>query len=210
MTRPSRNTDRSMLDVGLTMVKEAGVTSLNIRDLATRAGVNLGMFHYHFKTKDAFARQVLQEIYDANFVHFTAAITAHPEVPAVDQLRGVLGAVARFAREERSFLAGLAMDLANGSAVVRDFVQTNFPRHMKIIFELLVKAQAEGGIVNLAPPTLIAFIASSIMGPSFAAAMVTRVQGEQFAWLPQIFETFIFSDEAIEQRLDLVMRGIRL
>ena len=39
-----------------------GCAGLSVRALAEHAGANLGMFHYHFKTKDNFLRTLLQQL----------------------------------------------------------------------------------------------------------------------------------------------------
>jgi AcrR family transcriptional regulator len=53
------DTDQRLVDTALEMAKHSGLSNLKLRDVAQKAGVNLGMFHYHFKTKDQFTRAVL-------------------------------------------------------------------------------------------------------------------------------------------------------
>ena len=62
MSRPSRNVDALLLRAGRELYPETGAAGLSIRKVAERAGVNLGMFHYHFRTKEAFVRQLLQAL----------------------------------------------------------------------------------------------------------------------------------------------------
>ena len=47
--RPSRNLDRALLAAGRELLPERGCAGLSVREVADAAGVNLGMFHYHFK-----------------------------------------------------------------------------------------------------------------------------------------------------------------
>ncbi|MBC7946203.1 MAG: TetR/AcrR family transcriptional regulator, partial [Burkholderiales bacterium] len=50
MPRPSQNTDRRLIKAARKLLPETGCSGLNLRQVAVKAGVNLGMFHYHFKT----------------------------------------------------------------------------------------------------------------------------------------------------------------
>ena len=54
MSRPSKNTDRLLIEAAKELIPEAGFKGLKIREVARKAGVNLGMFNYHFKTKEKF------------------------------------------------------------------------------------------------------------------------------------------------------------
>ena len=49
MARPSQNVDQRLLEAGLALLPQTGCAGLSVRRLADHAGVNLGMFHYHFK-----------------------------------------------------------------------------------------------------------------------------------------------------------------
>ena len=54
MTRPSQNIDQRLLEAGRRLLPDLGCAALSVRRLAAEAGVNAGMFHYHFRTKDVF------------------------------------------------------------------------------------------------------------------------------------------------------------
>ena len=59
MSRPSQNADQHLIEAAQKMLKHTSLSQMNIRQVAAEAGVNLGMFHYHFKTKDQFAKAVM-------------------------------------------------------------------------------------------------------------------------------------------------------
>ncbi|HVE13339.1 MAG TPA: TetR/AcrR family transcriptional regulator, partial [Elusimicrobiota bacterium] len=73
MPRPSRNLDRKLLDAARALLPKSGFSGLNVREVIRKAGVNAGMFHYHFKSRDAFLRRVLEEVYEDFLVTFAAA-----------------------------------------------------------------------------------------------------------------------------------------
>ena len=60
MTRPSRNQDQLLIQAAKRLLPEMGISGMSLQRIADECGVNLGMFHYHFKTKDAFIRKVLE------------------------------------------------------------------------------------------------------------------------------------------------------
>ena len=64
MPRPSQNVDQLLIDAGLELLPETGCAGLSVRKLTEHAGVNLGMFHYHFRNKDNFVRTLLQRTYE--------------------------------------------------------------------------------------------------------------------------------------------------
>src|SRR5947207_1340792 len=101
MTRPSRNVDRLLLRAGRELFPETGVAQLSVRKVAIRAGVNPGMFHYHFGNKDLFVRQLLQELYDEMFASLELAASAR--LPG-DALKAALNVLGRFARDNGTLM----------------------------------------------------------------------------------------------------------
>jgi AcrR family transcriptional regulator len=99
MTRPSAHLDRKLVSAARAMLPETGFSGLAVRAVARRAGVNVGMFHYHFKTKEIFLRRVLQECYEDFLQNFREAAQAPGSSRA--RLRRVLVSFARFARDNR-------------------------------------------------------------------------------------------------------------
>ena len=87
MPRPSQNVDQRLLDAGLELLPLTGCAGLSVRRLTEHAGVNLGMFHYHFKSKDNFIRAVLQRTYEAMFSALTLEVDA--TATPLHNLRGV-------------------------------------------------------------------------------------------------------------------------
>src|SRR5258708_2683380 len=98
MKNPSRGaTDQKLLEAAATMIDRTGIAGLRLRDVAKRAHVNLGMFHYHFVTKEVFIRRLLQEIYDDFFREFSLE-SQTGDSPLV-RLRRALVVFAHFARD---------------------------------------------------------------------------------------------------------------
>src|SRR5688572_1720742 len=131
MARPSQNTDQRLIQAARKLLPETGCSGLNLRQVAARAKVNLGMFHYHFKTKNEFLRQVLQEVYEEFFKELELE-AAHYPTPK-ENLRAALSVFAAFARDNRRLFFALMRDAMNGEQVAQDFLRANLHRHIEIL-----------------------------------------------------------------------------
>src|SRR5260370_38101836 len=70
MRKPSRRED--LLSAGLKVMFRSGYTAASVRDICEAAGVPLGSFTNHFRSKEAFAQEVLHR-YFAGTKHFVKA-----------------------------------------------------------------------------------------------------------------------------------------
>lgn len=205
MTRPSRNVDQQILQAGHELLPATGVRALSIRQVTERAGVNLGMFHYHFKTKDVFVRALLEQRYNAMFA--ALELEAHKSAATLDNLRAAVNVLARFARDNRVLLVRLLGDAFAGERVVMEFLQANLPRHIAVVLALVMQGQKEGVLKKMAPPQAVAFLMGGVGAPILLG---TAVLNSGFA--PPIvgthLENFVFSDAAIAERVDMALAGM--
>lgn len=205
MPRPSRNIDQLLIRAGLELLPETGVRALSIRQVAGRAGANLGMFHYHFKTKEAFLRTVLQQVYDGMFANLT--LEARRSESAMESLRAVLHVLAHFGRDNRQLLVRLLGDALGGETVAIQFLQTNLPRHLGVLTRLINRGQEDGTFKKIPPSQAMAFLAGSVAGPILlgSAAISSGFAPPQVA---ARLEREVFSDAAISQRIDMALEGL--
>jgi len=205
MPRPSRNVDEKLLRAGRALFPATGCAGLSVRRLALHARVNPGMFHYHFRTKEAFVRALLQGLYDEMFANL--AVAAGSPAQPVEALRGALFVLARFARDQGDVLRRILIDAMDGHGVARDFVRDNVPRHVDVVVRLIRAAQRAGAIEPLAIPQALAFVAGAVGAPVLVGggmidgAMVSRPAGRRIA-------ASVLADEAIRERIDLALRAL--
>ncbi|HJV60860.1 MAG TPA: helix-turn-helix domain-containing protein, partial [Albitalea sp.] len=147
MPRPSKNLDLAMLRAGRALFPQAGCAGLSVRAVAEEAGANVGMFHYHFKSKDDFLRLLLQQVYEEIFEGLSGA-AAH-DGPAIERLRDALNAVAALLAAHRKVFARVWMDAVSGEPVAGEFLRRNAPRHIGLLFGLVEQARAEGSLRDL-------------------------------------------------------------
>ena len=210
MPRPSRNLDRALLDAGRELFPHRGCAGLSVREVAEAAGVNLGMFHYHFKTREAFLRALLEGVYEEMYARLEVA-AARPVASddPVEHLREALRSLGRFARTHRTLLARLLADALSADEIAIGFVRANFPRHIGVIHGLMARVQEAGRMKPLPIPQAMALCAGSIVAPiifggaaldsgAFPAAQARALQG------------VLLDEAAIDQRIDTVLEAITL
>jgi len=206
MARPSKNLDLALLQSGRELFPHAGCAGLSLRAVAEHAGANLGMFHYHFKTKENFLRTLLQQVYEEMFESLSGAVSQ--EGPAIDRLRSALIAVGKLLRTHRLVFARVWMDAVSGEPVATDFMQRNAPRHLGLLLGLLEQAQREGALRAVPPLQRFVLLMGSVAMPIIFAAGLVEVAIKEPAFR-RMFDQQVMSDEAIAERVDLVLEVLR-
>lgn len=206
MTRPSQDIDLKLLTAARALVAEKGFSALTVRAAAARAKVNPGMFHYHFKSKRVFKRRVMESVYEAFFEKF--ALAARGEGP-VERLRESLRYLGRFARDHRREGLSLIQDAVGGDRDTVAFIGKNFPRHMKVILDLAVEAQKAGALALAPLPFVMTFILAGVGLPAFLyEAFQSTGTKRPFGFPLRDVEFSLLTDEAIDRRVDAVLRGL--
>ena len=206
--RPSRNLDRALLAAGRELFAARGCAGLSVREVAQAAGVNLGMFHYHFKTREAYLRALLQGVYEEMYSQLAAAgAGAAGSVAPRERLRAALRFMGRFIRANRPVLARVLADALCHEPIALAFVRENFPRHLGVIHALIADAQQAGEIMPLPIPQAMGFCAGSLAMPILFGGAVLEsgaLPGEPGAAL----EAALLSDAALDQRIDLALAAL--
>ena len=207
MSRPSAHLDRKLVAAARALLPRAGFSGLSVREVARRAGVNVGMFHYHFKSKDAFLHRVLGEVYQDFLVSFQEAAQG-PGSPRA-RLRRVLVAYAHFARRNRVFYSMMLRELLNGNDEMIAFARANFPRHAGAMMSLAEECRRTGAFRDLPAPVLCMFAMSSMGVPNVAATGLERSGAKTLGGRPlKEFTDMILSDAMIETRADMVLAAL--
>ena len=207
MGRPSRNVDTQLLAAGRELYPATGASGLSVRKVAERAGVNLGMFHYHFGNKDAFVRALLQSLYEEMFAELQTATAAVPD--PLSGLRSALRVIARFARDHRVLLRRLMMDAAAGEAPAVDFVRTNFPRHFGIVIGLIAAGQQAGRVKPVPLAQAVTFVAGAVAAPILLGSAIVD-SGLAPPALAAKFAEDVLADAALDERIELALAGLAL
>jgi AcrR family transcriptional regulator len=166
MPRPSAHLDQKLVEAARALLPQTGFSALSVREVARRAGVNIGMFHYHFKTKNVFMHRVLGELYQDFLVSFQEAASGPGS--GRDRLRRVLIAYARFGRRNRILYAMMMRELLNGQKDMVAFARKNFPQHSETMMRLMEQCRKEKVVRDLPTPALCLFAMSTMGIPNVA------------------------------------------
>src|SRR5258706_4483877 len=161
--RPSRNLDQALLAAGRRLFPQRGCAGLSVREIADSAGVNLGMFHYHFKSREAFLRALMQQAYEEMFATLTLEV-AREKDPVVN-LRNALRVLGRFMRDNRPFLARVFTDALSGEQCAREFLRDNMPRHLGVLHGIVTEGQMRGSFIDIPFPQVIGLCGGGMVMP---------------------------------------------
>jgi AcrR family transcriptional regulator len=207
MSRPSRNTDQTLIQAGRKLIYRCGLAGLRVREVAEVAGVNLGMFHYYFRTKQEFTHRILKAIYEDFFKAFT--LETGREGDPVERLRRALLILGRFLRDNRELVLALIRDVIDGHKPTIEFLKENFFRHATILAHLLEEAQRKGQLKKRPFPTSMAFLASSVAMPNLIVTILGRTATKKILDVPIEKATRqILSDEGLTERIEMALRGL--
>jgi AcrR family transcriptional regulator len=205
MARPGRNIEQALLRSGRKLYAQRGADGLAVRALAEHARVNPGMFHYHFRTKDEFLRQLLAGWYEEMFDGLAGRV--REEGPPLERLADALLFLAGFVREQRAMLSRVLMDAATGHAVAAQFLREHAPRHLALLLALMDEAERKGLIVAMPPMQRFVFVMGAVGMPLLVAPALQSI-GVAPKVLGTQMQAQVMSDEAIAQRIALVLRAI--
>ncbi|MBI2363373.1 MAG: TetR/AcrR family transcriptional regulator [Elusimicrobia bacterium] len=207
MSRPKGNAEARLLKAGAALLEEGGLQALSVRGAARRAGVNLGLFHYHFKSRDHFARRLLQENYESFFS--ALSMESFGEAPPLERLRAALLVLGRFGRDHRKLFMALQQDACRGERVALDFAKANIPRHVGVLACLIEECRRAGVIKPLSVPVLVPFLIGGVNLQFMAFTMLEKARAAKpFGMTMVRLADAWMSERAIAERVDLLLAGI--
>lgn len=205
MPRPSQDQDLALLAAGAALYPQLGCAGLTVRRVAEQAGVNPAMVHYHFGSKDAFLRQLLQRHYEEMFSALSLNSQSGGDV--MERLAAALLGVARFVREHRPLLARVWADAQAGEAVARDFLRANAPRHLGVLMALLQEAARLGRLPAQPPLTAFTFLMGAVVAPLLLAGGMQAIDAVPPS-LRTGLDDEVMSDAALARRVEWALLGL--
>lgn len=207
MPRPPGDAVQRLLKAGAALAREGGCGSVTVRAACRRAKVNLGLFHYHFKSREAFLERLLEEGYQDFFARLSGSAEGGGTAP--ERLRRALLSIARFARERRRLCVGMLKDGMNGERRVAAFAARAFPHHLPLVLAIYEEGVRRGDFRRLPAPFFLSFCMGAMNG---AGIMMTLFEdhGARRPFgrsLSQIQEDLL-GDKALEERVDMVLAAL--
>jgi len=207
MIRDASRSERKLLDAGRAVLAESGLGGLRLRAVARRAGLNVGLFPYHFGTKRAFLRLLLQETYDEFFARLSRESAG--DGPADRRLRRALVTFGRFTRDQRRLFVALLAEALQGDREVISYLEANVPRHAGLIGRLIAEGQRARAFKALPAPVAVSFALGAMGAPNVMITALERCGGSAARRHLASWSEEFLSDRALERRADLVLAALR-
>jgi TetR/AcrR family transcriptional repressor of nem operon len=166
MAKPSLRED--LLNAGLKVMFRSGYTGASVRDICEAAAVPLGSFTNHFRSKEAFAEEVL----DRYFAHLKGLVKqALDDKSLTPRLRlkrylDIISGVLADAKWNRGCLIGdFSIETASQSKLLRERLEAIFQEWRAPFASCIAEAQTAGEIdATFDPMDLAEFLLASWEG----------------------------------------------
>ena len=148
------STKRRLLDAGLTLLLEHGYNDLGIQALLEATRVPKGSFYHHFKDKEDFALQVLDQYMQAVHAGLDACLGAEGR-PPLERVRGFFALTQESYREQGymgCLMGGLGQELSGVNEVFRGKIESCFAAMAERLAQCLEEARLTGDMPADADP----------------------------------------------------------
>jgi AcrR family transcriptional regulator len=207
--RTCQTTKKILLARGVEVAEKRGLRGIVIREIAKAAGINLGSFVYHFKTREQFVEELVTHWYAPLYAQLEVAIEDSATETALERLRNTLHKLIELVSEHSNFICQLVFDAFAGEPAAQKFM-LQFPGlHPQLLIKLTREAQAEGALVVENPVEMMQFVMGSAWYPMLLADGLMR--GAE--WLPPESETLrrLMTDKkSAWKRLDWALQGLKI
>lgn len=157
MSKPSLRED--LLNAGLKVMFRAGYTGATVRDICEAAGVPLGSFTNHFRSKEAFAEEVL----DRYFAHLQGLVkqalddkSLTPRERLKRYLDIISGVLAGDKWNRGCLIGDFSLETASQSKLLRERLEAIFQEWRAPFVSCIAEAQTAGEIDSTFDPTDLA------------------------------------------------------
>lgn len=205
MGRTPSKTDEKLIKAGVTLARKKGLSGFTVREVCAKSGVNLGMFHYYFKTKECFDQAVLKTLYRELMEEI--AIEVSPDKTARENVAYILKSINAFAQKNRIMLSALVGDVFAGNKSTLAFLTSNFTEHMSVLLQELRRAQTQGEVPRDLLFSLAVALVAPVVLPQLVLGLMSRMEGS----IPQHVKTLLASaafDHTADERIQLALRGV--
>jgi TetR/AcrR family transcriptional regulator, transcriptional repressor for nem operon len=148
-----------LLKAGLKVMFRSGYTGATVRDICEAAGVPLGSFTNHFRSKEAFAEEVL----DRYFAHLKGLVkqalddkSLTPRGRLKRYLEIISGVLADDKWNRGCLIGDFSLEIASQSKPLRERLQAIFQEWRAPFASCIAESQAAGEIASTFDPTDLA------------------------------------------------------
>lgn len=205
MGRTSTKADEKLIKTGLSLARAHGLNGFSVRQLCAKSKVNLGMFYYHFKTKDNFDRALMKAIYTEMLADINIKIS--PAAAPRQNVRAALLSISAFIQKNRVLLSSLAGDVFSGNSQIAQYVQKNFTEHVAILRQQLKRAHKDGLLKTHDDIEAMLTIVPTVVMPQLLLGVIERMP---LSLAKRVQGTFIKHrvESGVAKRVDLLLDAV--
>jgi TetR/AcrR family transcriptional regulator len=168
---PGRDTRDRILDGALAVFAERGFDGATTRDIAARAGTNLGLIQYYFAGKERLWREAVDRVFDA--LGATLALAVPERLETREQLADVIRACVRFVAANPHFVRLMNDECKRDGARMRWLVDRHGRRLYETAVAVLEHGRRRGFLADL-PPVHAYYLFIGAAGMIFSQAPECR------------------------------------
>lgn len=160
MSRPSNR--EQLIETGVETLMCRGFSNASVRDIASAAGVPLGSFTNHFRSKEDYAVEVLDR-YFASIQHVMAETLESPNMAPLQRLDAYLDVITELMSVSGwrygCLIGNLGLEVSGYSELIRTRLQGIFADWLRPFLAVVVDAQRSGELRDdLSPEEVAEFL----------------------------------------------------
>ena len=201
----SNTTYKRLIQAGITLAKKQGL-KFSVRELCKKSKVNLGLFHYYFKNKDNFDKELLKAVYNQMLEGITPNITQ--QGTPYDNIENILLGLYKFSKDNRMFLSSLLGDVLSGDKKLLQFMSQNFTQHFALLTKELSRTKLTPLAKKQALPGLTASLALPIVFPQIIMGLFERIGTNNLDFKPDLIEQAADDEQQVRNRINMLLKNI--
>ncbi|MDR3244321.1 MAG: TetR family transcriptional regulator [Elusimicrobiota bacterium] len=205
MSKEELNARQKLINAGIILARQKGISSFSVRQLCLKAKVNLGLFHYHFISRQKFNKAVLKELYGNFLKDFD--FKSSGDLTPLQELENISSIIGNFTKENASLLSSLFIEVASGNKEMVSFIQNNFTRHIEFIISVIERCKAQKILKNYDTLVLLFSFIAPIALPNVAVSIVKKIMSKKDYQKAAPFMEKIASDKLTKERIEISLKG---
>jgi AcrR family transcriptional regulator len=202
----SVDAEEKLLLVGEDHFLKNGARLLSVRKVAQEAGVNLGSFVYHFKTKDEFLARIFGRLYSQFLLRFDEELAKAHQGEPIETLRGLIEVMADFVVSHDAFFARLCLDIFSGEKSVLNIFVKSPPPHFSMMISLIKEGQDRGQIRTDMTPFQIAL--NNIFSVGVLHVLGLQAVSHLKSPAAKAMRAQILDPDYLKGRIDFIIKGM--
>jgi len=200
------NTEQKIIDTGIALAKQYGISGFTVRQLCQKAKVNLGLFNYYFVSRDNFEKIILKNLY-GNFMK-DFEINISKDMDTIKKLEAARETLSDFVSKNASIIASIIIEIFSGNGAKFSFVKENFSKHIVFFYSIIEQGKKEKIFKDADIFSLIISAIAPVIVPIAASGVLKRTIPKKDLSKISKFLDKLSSEKFIKERMELSLKGI--